>query len=54
MDQQFIHEVATELNKHINVPFLNEEQEHALIELVLGIAFSLLPKAMERAAKKLP
>lgn len=54
MDKELIEQVAAELNKHVNIPFLKEEQEQALIELIIGIIFSLLPATLDRIARKLP
>jgi len=45
--------IAVELNKKIDLPFLNEAQEEALIELILSILLGLIPGMKDKAATKI-
>lgn len=38
----FISELIQQINRKLNLPFLNEAQEEALIRFVLSLLFSLL------------
>ncbi|HHV36402.1 MAG TPA: hypothetical protein GXX77_00980 [Candidatus Cloacimonetes bacterium] len=40
--EKFIKDVATKINKMINIPFINEETEQVLFELIVGILIGLL------------
>lgn len=40
---EFVDMIADEINKKINIPLLTEQQEKALIVLILTIVFSKLP-----------
>lgn len=54
MPPEFIHAIAEKLNKNINLPWLDEAQEHLIIEAVLQIALLMLPGYLEKNGKFLP
>jgi hypothetical protein len=41
---EIVKKIATEINEHIDIPFLSESQEQILFETVIRLILTLFPK----------
>jgi hypothetical protein len=52
LNPELVHLIALEINKRIDIPLINEEQEQWIFELVIELIVGLITKGIIKAVPK--